>query len=501
MTGDAHPSLRETVLARALAFPRPWIPLAIGLLIVLAVGVMTTRTVLTAQSYNRQVRETLLTLSTADAVMLSLMEMNSAQRGLIISRDRTFAERYLTAKEDFQTNLAEFMSLAQAGGIDPATEKRVEDALERRTASFNEIGRLISLNDYEMAARVSVGARQDTDLVREALARVKDRANASLERRQAIASENGENALLLTMAGLTIASLLILASILVLTRRSAELARANAEVRELASHLEARVAARTADLAEANEEIQRFAYIVSHDLRSPLVNVMGFTAELEDAQGMIGEYVEQAEAAQPGSVPAQIKTAVLGDMPEAINFIRTSTSRMDRLIKAILQISREGRRSLVSERIDLNTMFAELRETLAGQLDATGSRLDIAPLPTVRSDRLALEQVFANLLDNAIKYLRPGVPGRIEVYADVRAANAFVRIRDNGRGVSPADQTRIFELFRRAGAQDQPGEGIGLAHVQALVRRLGGQISIESTLGEGSTFTVRLPVAMKPDKD
>ena len=107
-----------------------------------------------------------------------------------------------------------------------------------------------------------------------------------------------------------------------------------------------------------------------------------------------------------------------------------------------------------------------------------------------------MEQIFGNLIDNAVKYLDPQRPGRIEVSG--RAAgggDAVFDVADNGRGVEARDCARIFDLFRRAGVQDRPGEGIGLAHVKALVRSLGGRIKVTSTPGRGTVFTVTLPVS------
>ncbi len=114
-------------------------------------------------------------------------------------------------------------------------------------------------------------------------------------------------------------------------------------------------------------------------------------------------------------------------------------------------------------------------------------------LPVVLSDRLALEQVFGNLIDNAVKYLKPGRPGRIRISSHEEASRVTIEVADNGRGIAEQDHERVFELFRRSGVQDQSGDGIGLAHVRALVRRLGGDITVSSRLGEGSVFRVRLP--------
>jgi signal transduction histidine kinase len=104
-----------------------------------------------------------------------------------------------------------------------------------------------------------------------------------------------------------------------------------------------------------------------------------------------------------------------------------------------------------------------------------------------------LEQIFSNLLDNALKYLRDGVPGRVAVTGRSSPAGLVYEVRDNGRGIAPKDRERVFELFRRSGVQDRAGEGIGLAHVRTLVRRLGGTITLASEFGQGSTFTITLP--------
>ena len=94
------------------------------------------------------------------------------------------------------------------------------------------------------------------------------------------------------------------------------------------------------------------------------------------------------------------------------------------------------------------------------------------------SDLLAVEQVFSNLVDNALKYGRDGEPGRIEIKGHTARAHVIYEVRDNGRGIDPHDHQRVFELFRRSGPQDRPGEGICFAHVRALVRRLGGTMSL-----------------------
>ena len=229
----------------------------------------------------------------------------------------------------------------------------------------------------------------------------------------------------LAVAGLLLV-LVALITLVTLLRYTRELATSRDTLRDFADTLEDLVVERTADLSRANEEIQRFAYIVSHDLRSPLVNVMGFTAELEAATVAITELIDRAEEHAPDVVSEDARLAAREDLPEAIQFIRTSTQKMDRLINAILKLSRQGRRMISAEPIDLAGLVEGIRASLTQQIEQRGATLTIdRPLPDLVSDRLAIEQIFSNLIENAVKYLDPARPGQIVV----RGARDGKRIR------------------------------------------------------------------------
>jgi signal transduction histidine kinase len=276
----------------------------------------------------------------------------------------------------------------------------------------------------------------------------------------------------------------------------AALESANAELAAGRDRLEQAVAERTAELTNANEEIQRFAYIVSHDLRAPLLNIIGFTSELESATGRLNQFVAEHIAASDVAIPEDVRLASDEDLPEAIRFIQTSTAKMDRLINAILRLSREGRRVLVPESLDLGALLTNVIDSVRHQMEVADAEVRLGALPRIVSDRTAVEQVFSNIIENALKYLQDGRPGIIVVESAREAGLVRIDVTDNGRGIAAHDMERVFELFRRAGNQNRPGEGIGLAHVKALVRRLGGTIECRSVLGEGSTFSVRLPVIL-----
>ena len=202
----------------------------------------------------------------------------------------------------------------------------------------------------------------------------------------------------------------------------------------------------------------------------------------------------------PEIVTEETKFAVREDLPEAIGFIRTSTEKMDRLINAILRLSREGRRVLAPEAVDMNALVEGIVDSLQHRIDELGVTVATEPVPTVVRDRLAVEQLVSNLVENAIKYLKRDRPGRITIRGKKANGRVMVEIEDNGRGIDPKDHERIFDLFRRSGTQDQPGEGIGLAHVRALAYRLGGTITCESVLDQGATFRLSLPIALAPQQ-
>ena len=137
----------------------------------------------------------------------------------------------------------------------------------------------------------------------------------------------------------------------------------------------------------------------------------------------------------------------------------------------------------------MRALVQETVQTLAHQIAQHPAQVTVAPLPTVMADRTAMEQIMGNLLTNAVAYLVPGRPGEIVVTGERRPRATVFAVRDNGRGIAAEDMPKVFEPFRRFARQDVPGEGMGLAYVQMLVRRHGGEIRCHSTPGVGTTFT------------
>jgi PAS domain S-box-containing protein len=270
---------------------------------------------------------------------------------------------------------------------------------------------------------------------------------------------------------------------------------AEAVLRQAHEDLEQRVQERTTALAAANAEIRRFAYVVSHDLRAPLINVRGFAKELRDASTALTEVLSAIVPHLEGPQAAVVTQTLDDDIPEALGFIETAVMRMDRLIEAVLQLSRLGQQELYLEPVDTAQLVQDTLRTLAHQLTARQVQVSVGPLPVVQADALALSQIFGNLLANAVAYLDPSRPGTLAITATQHSEKTVFTVQDNGRGIATADIPHIFEPFRRVGRQDVAGEGMGLTYVQMLVRRQGGDITCTSTLGEGTTFTFSLAQA------
>jgi PAS domain S-box-containing protein len=248
-------------------------------------------------------------------------------------------------------------------------------------------------------------------------------------------------------------------------------------------------------LAESNAELKRFTHIVSHDLRAPLINLHGFAAELRSSLEVLRKPVERLLPNLPEPERAAVAQALEEGMPEALGFIESSVTRMDHLNSALLRLARVGHQDFHMQELDTGELLRETLRTLAHQIESRKVELKIGPLPRITSDRTAIEQIFGNLLDNALKYLDPRRAGQIEVSAEETAEAVVFQVRDNGRGIAEQDMDKVFAPFRRAGPQDVPGEGMGLAYVRALLQRLDGRIECHSKLGAGSTFIFTIPRA------
>jgi signal transduction histidine kinase len=181
-------------------------------------------------------------------------------------------------------------------------------------------------------------------------------------------------------------------------------------------------------------------------------------------------------------------------IPKSLSFIRSGVGRMDALIAGLLSVSRLGRLALNVKRIDMNQL---IRDVLAGQafrVQHAGAEVRIEPLPDCHGDAALINQVFSNLLDNALKYRDPARPLQIQLSGRVEDRQAIFCVADSGRGIAPQHQEKIWEMFYRLNPDGQvPGEGLGLNLVRRILDRHHGRIWLKSMPGEGSRFFVSLP--------
>jgi PAS domain S-box-containing protein len=240
------------------------------------------------------------------------------------------------------------------------------------------------------------------------------------------------------------------------------------------------------------KEIRQFAYIISHDLRAPMINLRGFSEEIAAALQVLGPAIAAGLPMMPEQDRQRMLSAANEDLPESVEYIRSSVERMDRLIGSILNLSRMGHRELVLEVLDMQDIVRETVKALSHQIDRRQVSVIVGSLPPVVADRTAMEQIVANLIDNALKYLDPARPGEVEISGISLPRETLFEVRDNGRGIAPEDREVVFEIFRRVGPRTMPGEGMGLAYVRTLVRRHGGRIWCESNGESGSVFRFTL---------
>ncbi len=245
------------------------------------------------------------------------------------------------------------------------------------------------------------------------------------------------------------------------------------------------------ELAEKNKELEAIVYTVSHDLRSPLVNVQGFGKQLNRACETIRTALAAAEG---GAVPIEkIKQPLEVAIPQALRFINAGVTKMEVLLAGLLRYSRLGRVALSIRPLNMNGMLAEILAAMKFQLDEVGADVRVEPLPTCLGDNVQTSQVFANLIDNALKYRAPDRALRITIRGAVNNGHAVYEVADNGVGIAPEHQAKVFEIFHRLNPEVTTGEGLGLTIAQRVLERQKGRIWVESRAGEGSTFFVSLP--------
>jgi signal transduction histidine kinase len=254
-----------------------------------------------------------------------------------------------------------------------------------------------------------------------------------------------------------------------------------------------------AGLDQQKQENEMFVYSVSHDLRSPLINLQGFSEELGLSYRRLQTLFDHE--AVPAPVRRQVKSLLSEDIEDSIRYIQTAVGRLARIIDAMLRLARAGRVEYQWQSVDIAAIIPKITGALEDTIAEKGAHIAVGELPPAWGDPTAVEQIFANLIDNAVVYLDPARLGEIEVGCsgggptDGRGGMHVYYVKDNGLGIAAAYHEKVFTAFSRLHPHVAHGEGIGLALVHRMVARHGGKIWLESAVGAGTTFFVALPSA------
>jgi PAS domain S-box-containing protein len=248
----------------------------------------------------------------------------------------------------------------------------------------------------------------------------------------------------------------------------------------------------TRELKSKNEDLEHLVYAASHDLRAPLINIEGFSRRLDKSCQRLLNALKESQLRD--SIPSTISSSLGDNIAKDLGYIHAGVSKMNSLINGLLRLSRLGRIELQRETIDMNQLLEQVLSELALQIQMAEATIRIDPLPSCPGDPALLSQVFANLVDNALKYRDPARPMQILVSAHIANQMIDFCVADTGLGIAPEHQVKIFELFHRLNPQGPvAGEGLGLKVAQHILERHHGRVWVESHPGKGSQFHVVLP--------
>jgi len=240
-----------------------------------------------------------------------------------------------------------------------------------------------------------------------------------------------------------------------------------------------------------NKELENYLYVASHDLRSPLVNIQGFSQRLQKQADSFKVIISDIQMDTDTQV--FVNKIINEDMPKTLNFIFSNVTKMDTLINGLLQISRTGRIKMAIKKLDMNQLFKTIISALNFQINELSAKLIIENLHDCYGDENQLNQLFSNIIGNAIKYRDQNKQLVIEISSQAQYNKVIYRIKDTGIGISSRHLDKIWDVFYRVDSTlPEAGEGIGLSLAKRITDKHKGRIWAESEEGIGSIFYIEL---------
>ena len=245
------------------------------------------------------------------------------------------------------------------------------------------------------------------------------------------------------------------------------------------------------EILEKNQDLEQIIYVASHDLRSPLVNIQGFSKEIEYTLRELKKIFSNLKINTNDK--KRILNIISNDIPDSLRYIQKSVKKMDSVLYGLLKLSRMERAVLNIVILNINNLVADVLHDFEFLLKERKINVQVNRLPKCKGDPLQINQIFSNLIDNAIKYSDRNKQGIIKITGRKKDQSAIYCIEDNGIGISEKNLTKVFEIFCRINPDISQGEGLGLNIVKKILQRHGGKIWVESTEGKGSQFFILLP--------
>jgi len=248
----------------------------------------------------------------------------------------------------------------------------------------------------------------------------------------------------------------------------------------------------TDTLESRNKELRTYTTIVRHDLGNQLLSINAFNSVLAKSCEKLGKLLKGQKLRKKAR--DEVFSVLTNEIFRTTDNIKVGTGQMGSLLEGFKRLADVGYVEINIEPIDMNRLLQELIGAMQAEITNRGASLTVEELPDCFGDRGQVGQVFGNLLNNALKYLDPNRKGQIRIRGKIESDQSIYCVQDNGIGIAPEEQEKVFDAFHRVDAKDRAsGEGLGLSIVMRILERLNGNIRLESQPGRGSSFYVSLP--------